>query len=181
VGLGEITLPEAGLVYNYDYDLGRDGIIGIKTGTDAAAGGCFLFEAQETVDAKKVTIFGAVLGQQTVSPITAVLSSVEGLAKAAFADMTTLPLIAPSQVVGKVTTPWGASVAVRAPDAPRIVGWPGLAVPVQLEVGALPHVVGPTTRLGTLDLHLDGRVVDVPLRAGGTLHGPSPIWRLTRL
>jgi D-alanyl-D-alanine carboxypeptidase (penicillin-binding protein 5/6) len=181
VGLGEITLPEAGLVYNFDYDLGRDGIIGIKTGTDSAAGGCFLFEAQETVDAKKVTIVGVVLGQQTSSPITAALSSVEGLAKAAFADMTTAPVVPPGQVVGKVTTPWGASVAVRAPDAQRIVGWPGLVVPAHLVVGTLPHVVGANTPLGVLRVDLEGRTIDVPVRAGGTLHGPSAIWRLTRL
>ena len=54
VAMGQVTLPVAGLLYNFDYDIGHDGIIGIKTGTDAAAGGCFLFEAQRTVDSKKV-------------------------------------------------------------------------------------------------------------------------------
>ena len=180
VGLGEITLPEAGLVYNFDYDLGRDGIIGIKTGTDTAAGGCFLFEAQKTVDGKKVTIVGAVLGQQTVSPITAVLSSVEGLAQAAFADMATVPLVAPGQLVGRVTTPWGASVGVRAPHAQNVVGWPGLRVPTQLEVSTLPRAVGTDTPIGSLKVDLDGRIVDVPLRASRHLQGPSVIWRLTR-
>jgi D-alanyl-D-alanine carboxypeptidase (penicillin-binding protein 5/6) len=180
VSLGEITLPEAGLVYNFDYDLGRDGIIGIKTGTDSAAGGCFLFEAQKTVDGKKMTIVGAVLGQQTVSPITAVLSSVEGLAQAAFADMGTIPLVAPGQLIGKVTTPWGASVGVRAPHAQSVVGWPGLSVPTRLEVSTLPRAVGTDTPIGSLKVNLDGRIVDVPLRASGRLRGPSAIWRLTR-
>jgi D-alanyl-D-alanine carboxypeptidase (penicillin-binding protein 5/6) len=180
VDLGEITLPEAGLVYNFDYDLGRDGIIGIKTGTDAAAGGCFLFEAQNTVDGKKVTIVGVVLGQQTSSPITAVLSSAEGLAGAAFADMANLPLVAPGQLMGKVTTPWGASVAVRAPHAPSVIGWPGISLPAQLDVPTVPHVVGTKTSIGVLKVNLDGRIADIALRASGSLHGPSVIWRLTR-
>jgi D-alanyl-D-alanine carboxypeptidase (penicillin-binding protein 5/6) len=180
VNLGEITLPEVGLVYNFDYDLGRDGIIGIKTGTDSAAGGCFLFEAQSTVDDKKVTIVGAVLGQQTSSPITAVLSSAEGLAGAAFADVAKLPLVAPGQLIGKVSTPWGASVDVRAPHAPSVIGWPGIVLPAQVVVGTLPHVVGTKTPIGVLKINLDGRIVSVALRASGPLNGPSAVWRLTR-
>ena len=32
VVMPQVTLPNAGTVYNFDYDLGRDGIVGIKTG-----------------------------------------------------------------------------------------------------------------------------------------------------
>jgi hypothetical protein len=92
VDMGQVTLPVAGKVVNFDYDLGHDGIVGIKTGTDAAAGGCFLFEAQNTVDGKKVTLVGAVLGQQTSSPITAVLNSAVMLTQAAFAAVAKAPL-----------------------------------------------------------------------------------------
>ena len=67
VGMGEATLPVAGRLINFDYDLGHEGIIGIKTGTDAAAGGCFLFEAQNMVDGKKVT-YRSGSGQQTSVP-----------------------------------------------------------------------------------------------------------------
>jgi D-alanyl-D-alanine carboxypeptidase (penicillin-binding protein 5/6) len=53
MALPQVTLPLAGVVYNLDYnldyDLGHDGIVGIKTGFDAAAGGCFLFAARHTV------------------------------------------------------------------------------------------------------------------------------------
>jgi serine-type D-Ala-D-Ala carboxypeptidase (penicillin-binding protein 5/6) len=180
VAMGQVTLPVAGLLYNFDYDIGHDGIIGIKTGTDAAAGGCFLFEAQRTVDSKKVTIVGAVLGQQTSSPITAVLSSAEALVTAAFADMTTVPVVAPDQLDGNIVAPWGDTVAVKAPQSPSIVGWPGLSVPAQLRVGRLPSVVTRGTRIGVLDVDLDGQHIDVALRASGPISGPSAIWRLTR-
>ena len=59
------------------------------------------------------------------------------MAGAAFADMANLPLVAPGQLMGKVTTPWGASVAVRAPHAPSVIGWPGISLPAQLDVPAL--------------------------------------------
>jgi D-alanyl-D-alanine carboxypeptidase (penicillin-binding protein 5/6) len=178
--MGEVTLPVAGLLYNFDYDLGHDGIIGIKTGTDDAAGGCFLFEAQQTVGAKKVTIVGAVLGQRTSSPITAVLHAAEALATAAFADMTTVPVVAADQLDGRIVAPWGDTVAVRAPQSPTIVGWPGFSMPARPSVGRLPSVVGRGTRIGVLAVDLGGRSIDVVLRASGPLSGPSVIWRLTR-
>jgi D-alanyl-D-alanine carboxypeptidase (penicillin-binding protein 5/6) len=180
VSMGEVTLPVAGLLYNFDYDLGHDGIVGIKTGTDAAAGGCFLFEAQRTIGAQKVTIGGSVLGQQTSSPITAALHSAEALATAAFAAMTTVPVVAADQLDGRIVTPWGATVAVRAPRSPSIVGWPGVSMPARLSVGRLPSVVRRGTRIGVLDVDLGGRHIDVALRASGSLSGPSAIWRLTR-
>jgi D-alanyl-D-alanine carboxypeptidase (penicillin-binding protein 5/6) len=179
--MGEATLPVAGLVINFDYALGHDGIVGIKTGTDAAAGGCFLFEAQHTVDGKKVTLVGAVLGQRTSSPITAVLDDAEDLAQAVFAARTTFPVVASTHVVGRVVAPWGASVDVRAPQSPVIVGWPGLAMPAKVLVPKVPSVVAKGARLGVLKVDLDGRDIQIVLRASRPLPGPSVIWRLTRL
>ena len=181
VSMGEVTLPVAGLLYNFDYDIGHDGIVGIKTGTDAAAGGCFLFEAQQTIDSTKVTVVGAVLGQRTSSPITAVLSSAEALATAAFAAMTTVPVVAPDQLDGRIVAPWGATASVKAPQSPTIVGWPGLTLPAQLRVGRVPSVVTRGTRIGVIDVDLDGRHVDVVLRSSGSLSRPSALWRLTRV
>jgi len=181
VGLGQATLPVAGLVYNFDFALGHDGIIGIKTGTDAAAGGCFLFEAQSTVDGKKETLVGAILGQRTSSPIDAVLDAAENLSRAAFAAMTTLPILPPGQLIGRVVTTWGTSVNVHALGAPTVVGWPGLTVPAHVHINALPSDVATATRIGDLKVDLDGDSVDLPLRAAAPLKGPSAIWRLTRL
>jgi serine-type D-Ala-D-Ala carboxypeptidase (penicillin-binding protein 5/6) len=181
VGLGEATLPVAGLVYNFDYALGRQGIVGIKTGTDAAAGGCFLFEAKSTVDGQKVTVVGAVLGQQTGSPITAVLEAAEALTKAAFAEMTQLPVVAPGTLVGRIEDRWGASVDVTTAQSPKVVGWPGVDLPAQLDVGALPSVVGTGTRLGVLKVDMNGQNLDIDVTASHPLSAPSALWRMTRL
>jgi serine-type D-Ala-D-Ala carboxypeptidase (penicillin-binding protein 5/6) len=181
VDLGEATLPVAGRVFNFDYDLGHDGIVGIKTGTDAAAGGCFLFEAQSTVYGKKITLVGAVLGQQTSSPITAVLDIAKALTQAAFAAITTLPVVPQGQLIGRVVTQWGASVAVNALHPPTIVGWPGLTLPAHIRVGSLPSVVDTDTHIGVLKVDLDGDDIDIDLRAASYLRGPSAIWRMTRL
>jgi D-alanyl-D-alanine carboxypeptidase (penicillin-binding protein 5/6) len=57
------TLPVAGTVKNTDTLLGRDGFVGVKTGSDDAAGGCFAFRAIRVVDGRRTTITGVVLGQ----------------------------------------------------------------------------------------------------------------------
>src|SRR5205807_6718503 len=57
------TLPVAGTVYNTDTLLGHDGFVGVKTGSDDAAGGCFAFRAIRWIDGKRTTITGVVLGQ----------------------------------------------------------------------------------------------------------------------
>ncbi len=57
------TLPVAGTVQNTNTLLGRDGFVGVKTGSDDAAGGCFAFRAIRFLDGKQTTITGVVLGQ----------------------------------------------------------------------------------------------------------------------
>ncbi len=57
------TLPVAGTVRNTNTLLGRDGFVGVKTGSDRAAGGCFAFRAIRLVHGKRTPITGVVLGQ----------------------------------------------------------------------------------------------------------------------
>ncbi|BEP12210.1 hypothetical protein acdb102_05210 [Acidothermaceae bacterium B102] len=60
VGEATATLPVAGLVHNYNSLLGQDGVIGLKTGSTSAAGGCLLFAART---AQGELVIGAVFGQ----------------------------------------------------------------------------------------------------------------------
>jgi D-alanyl-D-alanine carboxypeptidase (penicillin-binding protein 5/6) len=57
------TLPVAGIVRNTNTLLGHDGFVGVKTGSDDAAGGCFAFRAIHWIHGKRTTITGVVLGQ----------------------------------------------------------------------------------------------------------------------
>jgi D-alanyl-D-alanine carboxypeptidase (penicillin-binding protein 5/6) len=55
----------AGLVRNFNTLLGQDGIAGLKTGSDSAAGGCVLLASRRDVrgGGSRVLIVAAVLGQ----------------------------------------------------------------------------------------------------------------------
>jgi D-alanyl-D-alanine carboxypeptidase (penicillin-binding protein 5/6) len=69
------TLPVAGTVHNTNALLGRNGFVGVKTGSDNAAGGCFAFRAIRWIDGKRTTITGVVLGQPGHDQIAAGLAA----------------------------------------------------------------------------------------------------------
>jgi len=57
------TLPVAGTVHTTNRLLGLNGFVGVKTGSTDAAGGCFAFRGIRSIDGKRTTITGVVLGQ----------------------------------------------------------------------------------------------------------------------
>ena len=73
------TLPVAGTVHNTDTLLGHDGFVGVKTGSDDAAGGCFAFRAIRWIDGKRTTITGVVLGQPGDDQVAAGLAAADAM------------------------------------------------------------------------------------------------------
>ncbi len=73
------TLPVAGTVHNTNTLLGRNGFVGVKTGSDHAAGGCFAFWAIRWIDGKRTTITGVVLGQPGHDQIAAGLAAADAM------------------------------------------------------------------------------------------------------
>jgi D-alanyl-D-alanine carboxypeptidase (penicillin-binding protein 5/6) len=64
MGTRSYWLPVAGDVTNTNTLLGRDGFVGMKTGSDDAAGGCFMFRSGWHTEGGNVTLIGVVLGQE---------------------------------------------------------------------------------------------------------------------
>jgi D-alanyl-D-alanine carboxypeptidase (penicillin-binding protein 5/6) len=79
VAAPSVTLPVAGTVHNTDTLLGYDGFVGVKTGSDDAAGGCFAFRAIRWIDGRRTTITGVVLGQPGHDPIWAGLAAADAM------------------------------------------------------------------------------------------------------
>jgi serine-type D-Ala-D-Ala carboxypeptidase (penicillin-binding protein 5/6) len=73
------TLPVAGTVHNTNTLLGHDGFVGVKTGSDDAAGGCFAFRAVRLLDGKQRTVTGVVLGQPGHDQIAAGLAAADAM------------------------------------------------------------------------------------------------------
>jgi D-alanyl-D-alanine carboxypeptidase (penicillin-binding protein 5/6) len=180
VALPQVTLPVAGALPNYDAVLGKDGIIGIKTGSDLQAAGCFLFEAQQTTAAGPATLIGVVLGQQGAGYVPASLAAGDALVKAAFAQMQAVPLVPAGQRLGTVTAPWGASVAVEAAGAPNIATLPGVTLHARLHRLQLGGSLPAGAKVAVLQVQTSsGGATDIALRTAAPLRGPGVLWRLT--
>jgi D-alanyl-D-alanine carboxypeptidase (penicillin-binding protein 5/6) len=79
VATPSVWLPVAGIVRNTDTLLGYNGFVGVKTGSDDAAGGCFAFRAIRWIHGKRTTITGVVLGQPGRDQIAAGLAAAEAM------------------------------------------------------------------------------------------------------
>jgi serine-type D-Ala-D-Ala carboxypeptidase (penicillin-binding protein 5/6) len=75
VALPSYELPVAGTVHNTNRLLGREGFVGIKTGSDGAAGGCFMFRAHRSGG----DVTGVVLGRSGHDLIGAALQAAREL------------------------------------------------------------------------------------------------------
>jgi D-alanyl-D-alanine carboxypeptidase (penicillin-binding protein 5/6) len=185
VSLGQtsVSIPNTPVVYNLNFDLGHDGIVGIKTGSNSSAKGCYLFAAQQNIGGKNVTVVGAVLGQPggALGPNTAAVNAGDALVKSAFASLHSFTVFAPGQQAGQVAAPWGAVAPVAAAQPVTVVGWPGLAVRVTAHrTHSLNAPIPSGATVGTLQAGAGSISVQVPLRTERSLGQPGLWWRLTR-
>jgi len=63
VAMPTAVVPVADVVRNYNTLLGQDGIVGLKTGSTHAAGGCVLIAAWQKASGRKTLIVAATFGQ----------------------------------------------------------------------------------------------------------------------
>ncbi|HEY1445768.1 MAG TPA: hypothetical protein VGF51_12785 [Acidimicrobiales bacterium] len=184
VSLGQpsVLIPMTNVVYNLNFDLGRDGIIGIKTASDSSSQGCYLVAAQQNIGGKVVTVVGAVLGQPggSLGPNTSAVDAGGALVKSIFAALHSYPVFTPGQTVGLVGGPWGATAPVTVTQPVNVVGWPGLTVTLvarrDIPKGALPKGAS----VGTLRAIVGTTSTNVPLHTAAPLSAPGWWWRLTR-
>jgi D-alanyl-D-alanine carboxypeptidase (penicillin-binding protein 5/6) len=72
-------LPVVGIVHNTNTLLGQHGFVGVKTGSDDAAGGCFAFRTVRWIGGRRTTITGVVLGQPGRDQIAAGLTAADAM------------------------------------------------------------------------------------------------------
>jgi len=185
VQMPQVTLPVAGTVYNYDYALGHDGIIGIKTGSTTGAGGNFVFAARRLIAGRSVTVVGAVLGATGAQPLTSALSAGEALANAAFGQLRVATVLPKGRPVVVVRAKWAAQVVARTSRPVSLFGFPGELVHIEVERAAALASAKVTKlaageRLATVRVQAGAQVGAAPVLAPGPLP-PAPLkWRFER-
>lgn len=82
------TIPVTGTVRNYNSLLGRDGIIGLKTGNNDANGGVFVGATTAEVNGKTVTLITALGGAPTLGTVLRDSGTLLAAFRTTFADTT---------------------------------------------------------------------------------------------
>jgi len=173
-------LPYAGRVANFDGLLGRDGFVGVKTGSDRAAGGCFVFAKRVTLDGKPMTVLGVVLGQRQGSLIEAALLSAERLGDSAAEALRVETVLPAGAAVLSATSPDGRRAAAVTAAPVQQIGWGGLELPVKVLVRSPATKLRAGEQLATVVV--DGaRVAFTGALATRSIGGASFGWRLRHL
>ena len=173
-------LPVVGRVLNYNELAGHDGYIGIKTGSDEAAGGCLLFAKRMTVAGRTFTLIGAVFGQRDGELVPAALAAADQLGESVAAGVKNRVVLPAGTKVMTLENADGSTVAVRTARPLKEIGWPGMRTPVHLGVGEPRRSATQDERWGTV-LMRGTTVARAPAVAAGSLGEPSLIWRLGHL
>ncbi|HEX3947856.1 MAG TPA: hypothetical protein VHW47_09120 [Acidimicrobiales bacterium] len=185
VAMQAATFPLAGTVQNYNYDVGHDGIIGVKTGSDSAALGCWAFAAKRTVAGTTQTVFGVVLGipADATGLIEPALAAGKALADAVPGTVQQMTVLPAGTVVGYVTAPWRKDpIPVATVKAIEGVVQNGAHIDLHVVLHAPDgRTVGKGQTVGSVGTtEVDG-VHGTAVTANTAGSGPSLSWRLTRL
>ena len=174
-------LPVAGLVTNYNTLVGEDGYVGVKTGSDRAAGGCLVFAKRARIGGRTATVLGVVLGQHEGAPIQAALASARQLGDSVAAALRVRVVVpAGSTVLSAHSTGQATTVVTRA--ALREIGWSGLTLPVQVRIGAESRATHVQAGQPLASVSVYGAdIQSTAAVAAGPLGEPSLGWRLEHL
>jgi D-alanyl-D-alanine carboxypeptidase (penicillin-binding protein 5/6) len=180
VGLPSAVLPVAGAVFNVDTALGKDGIVGIKTGSGFKLGANFLFAATVPISNHPVTIFGCVMGQPTLA---AAFDEARALVRAMAPALTVKQILARNQLVATYQTAWGDQTDVLSTVDVMVVEWPEMIMRNRLDTPNLvvSRPVAAGADAGRLHVVLGDYSLDVPLVTASAIFPPTKMWRLARL
>jgi D-alanyl-D-alanine carboxypeptidase (penicillin-binding protein 5/6) len=180
VGQPQATLP--GLptpAINVNYVLGKDGIVGVKTGNIPQVGAVYLSAATHQLpDGRKLLVFAAVQGLSTLQ---GALDAARGLLVVVRQSLEVQRVVSRDQVVGRYSAPWGSNANVVADADLDLALLPGTRVATALSARSLsaPRTAGPV--VGSLKVKTGADELQVPVALNDDLEGATAVWRLTRL
>ncbi|UOF88675.1 D-alanyl-D-alanine carboxypeptidase [Fodinisporobacter ferrooxydans] len=182
VDMQQATLPVAGVQYNVNYDLGKAGIVGIKTGSTPEAGGNLAAAAYATSGDSKNLVISIVLGQQGVQPLMQALSVSEAIMNQARQDVIPVTFKKAGDTIGDLTLPWGGNVPLVINKDIPLTGFAGMDIHKKVILNPkLSGSIPANTVVGKLLLDAGDQHISVPLYTKSAVNAPGFIWKLTHL
>lgn len=188
VDMAQMTVPgQSALEYNYNYLVGHDGIVGVKTGSTLESGGCFVFAGKRVMGNQNVMVYGGIVGQpgtKTGSQLQMSLGDGENLLNAVSGVVASHTVIPSGDPVGTIDVPWQSNVVLQTTQPITLLGWPGLRYSAHVSLTKLPVDVKELAAgsvVGTLTVTTGSQTVTVPVDTASSLTGPSLAWRMSRI
>jgi D-alanyl-D-alanine carboxypeptidase (penicillin-binding protein 5/6) len=177
-----LTLPDGTTLSNYDTLLGQDGVVGIKTGSTFASGGCFMFAADRVIGGQRIEALGVVLGQRSHPLIGAALDASRSLIRPVLAAVHPVTVVPAGTTVAQVVTAWGQTVPVKTTKALTLMAVTGMTVHLTVTLKDTDHLASAVA--GTVDATVTAstgrKAQTVTAVTAGPVPGASVRWRLER-
>jgi D-alanyl-D-alanine carboxypeptidase len=183
-----VAMPSADFplrdITNYNTMTGLDGIIGVKTGSDSAAGSCWAFAVRREVSGTERTVDGVVLGapmgsgtHMAAPAVDDGMTLADDLSRKVVKTVTVLPA---GTVVGYITVPW-SKMQVPVMTTRTLTGTAVAGAHVTLRTAAkmLGSVFTAGQQVGQIEV--DGLLAgtsSTPVVTNGPSGEPSLPWRL---
>jgi serine-type D-Ala-D-Ala carboxypeptidase (penicillin-binding protein 5/6) len=184
VAMPSARIPVAGVIKNYNNETGQDGIVGVKTGSDTAAQGCWAFAVRREVGGTKHVVYGVVLGapasfsQLAPTAIAAGVRLADAMPKTV-RKMTVLPA---GTAIGQINVPW-SKTPVPVVTARDLAGLAVAGTQVSLSTQArAPGTAsfGDGDQIGEVSVSGLTDAETTPVVTTGSSGSPSFLWRLLR-
>jgi serine-type D-Ala-D-Ala carboxypeptidase (penicillin-binding protein 5/6) len=184
VAMPSATIPVAGVIRNYNHQTGQNGIIGVKTGSDMAAQGCWAFAVRREVGGAEHVVYGVVLGapasfsQLAPTAIAAGVRLADAMPKTV-RKMTVLPA---GTAIGQINVPW-SKTPVPVVTARDLAGLAVAGTQVSLSTQAqAPGTAsfGDGDQIGEVSVSGLTDAATTPVVTTGSSGSPSFLWRLLR-
>jgi D-alanyl-D-alanine carboxypeptidase len=179
VAMPQVVLPVAGIQYNVNYDLGKDNIVGVKTGSSLPAGANFVFDSKQG----NIDILGVIFGASGRSPLITALKDAITLIDMTKTQLSTEKLISKNQQIGFIKVSWmKKEIPMLASDDFSTVVYPGMKITYSLyPVKDIKFPIKPNEVIGTLIINCGDSSYSMPVVVSQEIKAPSFLDRLRRV
>lgn len=169
VAMPQTYIPKEGIVYNVDYDLGKDGIEGIKTGTSSRALGNFIFYAVK----HNIHMLGVLLGVNGEEPLMDALKDAKYIIKQFSGELFKRNIVKKDEEVGLLEIN-NKKVKLIATKSLSITEYPGLKVSFSISIKHhLKLPINSNQKIGYLEISLNNMKRQIPIATTSKISKPS--------
>lgn len=173
--LEEATIPVAGRIYNVNMLLGRNGIVGVKTGNTEEAGGCFMAAAVREIGGKRIIAVSVIMGAPNLSvalrdSVPLVTSVLDGFSEVTIAKA--------GQQVGTYEQAWSAAIPLTVQADLKGVVWQDSSVGTELVLDDPKAYAKAGSKVGVIKANVGRDTAQSAVVISKDAAEPTILWRL---